>query len=74
MVSLIPLSILSQANRWMIKQLHRNEHVLYLPCFFVPPEVCLLKSVLLYSPVRGVYSQEMTKKKIKELREIHDIF
>lgn len=66
-VSLIPLSISSQTNSWKIKQLQRNEHVLYLPCFFFPPEVCLLKAVLLYSPVRGVYSQEMTKNKLKSL-------
>lgn len=30
-----------------------------------PKEVCLLKAVLLYSPVRSVYRQEMSKKKLK---------
>lgn len=64
MVSLIPLSILSQTNRWKMKQLRRNEHVLYLSCFF-SPEVCLLEDIFLHQPGRGGCSQGMTKKKLK---------
>lgn len=71
-VPLIPLSILSQTNRWKIKQLRRNEHVLYLACFFFSWSL-LTESCFAISTRQGCSQPRNDKAKIKGLREIHDI-